>query len=484
MGLGISLGLNLMLSRYRLGLRLKVLLVVLGTALLTSGLFAFWINTILSQRFTSYLDQTIEQQNLRIIEVIQELYSVYANWQLVAERFDTVAPTINAVVRVRNLNNQVVLDTTTGRMHAWMMRQGSMGRGMMRTWRERSFSELVEEGNLFTYPITVQGRKIATAEIAVIGAIGRWSQEDLEFRETIQEAVLYSSIIAGLLALVLSLAFARRITQPITEITKIAEKLKSGNFKARARVTGADELATLASSINAMAERLEQTERLRKKFTADVAHELRTPVTTIKSYIEGFQDDVLQPTPERFAELEEEIIRLSELISDLQMLTAVDSEQPVINPTAFDLAIEIRNLVARMTPLFAEKGVQLTVEGASSGWVFGDRKLLLRAVANLVGNALKYTEPGGKVEVLVQATSDELIISVSDSGHGISEADLPYIFDRFYRADPSRARSTGGSGIGLALVKEVAEAHQGRISVESTVNQGSTFRLALPRYFS
>jgi len=134
--------------------------------------------------------------------------------------------------------------------------------------------------------------------------------------------------------------------------------------------------------------------------------------------------------------------------------------------------------------MFTEKGVALSVTGATSGWVFGDRKLLLRAVTNLVSNALKYTEAGGTVKVDIQATSSELIITVSDTGQGIPEADLPYIFDRFYRADPSRARSTGGSGIGLALVKEIVEAHQGSIGVESQVNQGSTFRLVLPRYVS
>ncbi len=484
MGLGINLGLNRMFNRYRISLRVKVLLVVLGTALLTSGLFAVRINTLLNQRFASYLDQTIEQQNLRIVAIIQELYATYNSWPVVAEHFDTVAPLANVVVRVKNLNNQVVLDTTTGRMHTWMLRRGMMGRGMMRQTWNRSFAEYVAEGNLFTYPLIVEGRQVGTAEIAVLGALGRWRQEDLEYRETMREAVLYSSLVAGMLALVLSLAFARRISQPITELTRVAERLKSGNLSARARVKGADELATLAASINAMAERLDQAARLRKKFTADVAHELRTPVTTLKSYIEALQDGVLEPTPERFTELAEEIDRLSELISDLQMLTVVDSEQPVLQPAAVDLAAETKNLLARMTPMFTEKGVALSVTGATSGWVFGDRKLLLRAVTNLVSNALKYTEAGGTVKVDIQATSSELIITVSDTGQGIPEADLPYIFDRFYRADPSRARSTGGSGIGLALVKEIVEAHQGSIGVESQVNQGSTFRLVLPRYVS
>src|SRR5690606_34353899 len=208
-----------------------------------------------------------------------------------------------AVVRVKNLNNQVVLDTTTGRMHTWMLRRGMMGRGMMRQTWNRSFAEYVAEGNLFTYPLIVEGRQVGTAEIAILGTLGRWRQADLEYRETMREAVLYSSLVAGMLALVLSLAFARRISQPITELTRVAERLKSGNLSARARVKGADELATLAASINAMAERLDQAARLRKKFTADVAHELRTPVTTLKSYIEALQDGVLEPTPERFTEL-------------------------------------------------------------------------------------------------------------------------------------------------------------------------------------
>ncbi|MBO8126648.1 MAG: HAMP domain-containing protein [Firmicutes bacterium] len=463
------------LKGLKLGLRAKVLLVVLGTALLTSGLFAFGINAVLKERFDVYLDRSIEQRNERIVEVIEELYGYYGDWRAVAERLDSVAPTMNTVIRVRDTRGVLVLDSSSGYMHGWMMREGMMGRMWM---RGRSWGQTPE--NTYSYPLEYRGERIGTAEITVIGVSGRLTEEDLEFKNTIQDVVTTASVTAGLLALVLSLIFAHRVTKPVLDMTKVAQELRAGRFSARARVGRQDELGTLARTINDMARRLEEVDRMRKKFTADVAHELRTPVTTIRSYIEGFQDGVLEPTPERLKELEEETIRLTDLITDLQSLTMVESGRLKPELTSFDLAAEIRGLVQRMTPLFAEKEIAFRWDLPERLVVQADRKLLLRAVGNLVNNALKYTDPGGEVTVQARFHGKEVEISVADTGIGIHEKDLPYVFDRFYRADPSRARSTGGSGIGLSLVKEIAEVHGGRVSVESAPGQGSVFTLVIP----
>lgn len=475
-----------MLNRLKIGLQPKVLIVVLGTALLTSGLFALAINAVLKSEFDTYLDTSITQRNQRIVEVIEELYAQYEDWEWVSSTLDSIAPTINSVVRVTDLNGRVVLDSSTGDTHDWMMRRGMMGQGMMRGrggdyYRQYYWDYQGEARNVYTYPVEYKGKQIGTAEVLVLGVSGRLSQEDLKFKETIHDTVVFASVTAGFLALLLSLVFARRITSPIMGITEAAGRVSSGDFKARAPVETNDELGALAITFNRMADRFEEIDEMRKKFTADVAHELRTPVTTIRSYIEGFQDGVLKPTPERLKELEEETLRLAELISDLQNLTVIESHSSVLEEESFDLAQEVRGLAGRVSPLFREKGVGLRVEAEGEIEVLADRRLLGRAIGNLVNNALKYTERGGEVTVDLYATSNEISIKILDSGIGIPEADLPYIFDRFYRADPSRARSTGGSGIGLSLVKEIVEAHGGKVTVESSLGQGSIFTIHLPR---
>ncbi len=475
----------------RLGLQSKILVVVLGTALFTSGLFALGINIALRSKFDIYLDTAIEQRNERIVQAIEELYSQTRDWTLVAESLNSLAPTVNTIIRVKDLRQRTICDSSVGSMHSWMLRRGMMGPGMMGSGPMRGrwdFSNLPQmygsedsvRNNIFTYPLRLNGVSVGTVEITVLGEQGPWTREDLEFRQTINKAVRYLSIIAGLAALLLSLLLARRLTGPILTITVAADRVKAGDFTARAQVKTRDELGNLASTFNQMTARLEKTDQLRRKFTADVAHELRTPVTTMRSYIEGFQDGVLQPTPERLQELEEEILRLSELITDLQDLTIIDSQAGAINRVPFDLANEVRNLVGRMEPLFVEKGVDLRVVANQEVAVDADPKLLLRAIGNLVNNAFKYTASGGWVEVTVVRNPKEVLVAVEDSGIGISENDLPNIFDRFYRVDPSRARVTGGSGIGLSLVREIVEAHGGQVTVDSVWGQGSIFTIKLP----
>ena len=213
---------------------------------------------------------------------------------------------------------------------------------------------------------------------------------------------------------------------------------------------------------------------------SDIAHELRNPVTIVKSHLEAFEDGVWEPTSERLRLTVSEIDRLSKLISEVGNLYAIEGTENSLSISAANISDELERIVLSFSPLVAKKSVSLTadIEGGAEAAV--DIGKLRQAVTNLLSNALRYTDEGGKVLLSLKTLPDYLEIIVRDNGIGIAKSDLPNIFERFYRADKSRTRASGGMGIGLAITKAIAEAHGGTIRVESTEGEGSTFIITLP----
>jgi two-component system phosphate regulon sensor histidine kinase PhoR len=225
-------------------------------------------------------------------------------------------------------------------------------------------------------------------------------------------------------------------------------------------------------------------DRLRKEFVANVSHELRTPLSVIRGYVETLRDGALrdeQNAPRFLESIEKNVERLSSLVGDLLELSRLESGTQLLHPRA----LEGRDVVHKVVDdfrLLAEKRKQtLTAEAREPSSFQADPDLLERALRNLVDNAIKYTGDGGSIRVFVEVDEDDVVFTVQDTGIGIPEADLPRVFERFYRVDKSRSRELGGTGLGLAIVKHVAQLHGGAVSVQSRVGQGSTFRLRLPR---
>jgi signal transduction histidine kinase len=217
-----------------------------------------------------------------------------------------------------------------------------------------------------------------------------------------------------------------------------------------------------------MADSLEQLEQLRKNMVTDVAHELRTPLTNLRGYLEGLSDRVIPPSQATFRMLENEILRLVHLVDDLQQLTKAQSAQAFLQRRELSVATLIEQLRSLFTPRFAAKQLELQVEIVPRDLVvFADLDKLLQALRNLLENALRYTPDAGQVKIHCCQAADMVEISICNSGAGISAADLPFIFERFFRADRSRSREQGGAGIGLSIVKELIEAHDGQVGAES-----------------
>ncbi|NTW72786.1 MAG: HAMP domain-containing histidine kinase, partial [Eubacteriaceae bacterium] len=237
-------------------------------------------------------------------------------------------------------------------------------------------------------------------------------------------------------------------------------------------------LNSLSESINNLSAALERQENLRKRLTSDVAHELRTPVTTLQSHLEAFIDGVWEPDQKRLRGLHEETVRIGNMINDLEKLSRYDYEAR-LDLSNFDLADILQSIQEMYGIKFSESKKILKVDSEHLPFT-GDKDRIKQALVNLLDNALKYTKEKDQVEIRAFLEKRNIVIEVKDTGTGIREEHLPYIFERFYRADDSRNRSTGGSGIGLSIVKSIVEAHGGTISVTSKPEEGTCFRITLP----
>lgn len=291
-------------------------------------------------------------------------------------------------------------------------------------------------------------------------------------------------LVAGLAAFGLTMLVSRRILGPVEALTAAARRMEQGDLSQRVEVRARDEIAQLAGAFNAMAAGLERLEHLRRHMVTDVAHELRTPLTNIRGYLEALRDGVAEPEPAMIESLHEEALLLNRLIDDLQDLALAEAGQLRLRRRPTNLGAVAAQVLAAARPRLEAKGVACQIDLPDDlPVVDADPERLGQVLRNLLDNALTHTPEGGQITLSaerVSAPEPALLVGVSDTGCGIPSADLPNIFERFYRADPSRARATGGAGLGLTIVRRLVEAHGGRAWAESSPGAGATLRFTLP----
>lgn len=291
------------------------------------------------------------------------------------------------------------------------------------------------------------------------------------FITSIHYYLVWASLIALGLAVILSYLLTRRVLRPLSQMTAITKEIAAGTFSLRAEVKTKDEVGELGVAFNRMADSLEQIEQLRKNMVADVAHELRTPLTNLRGYLEALNDDVIPPTPETLQMLQQENLRLVHLVENLQQLARADAARAYLKREKCLLNELVEQIVELQKPNFTEKNIELLMpKSEPEHWVIADRDKLLQALRNLVENCWKYTPAEGTVAISISAVESGIQVALENSGPGIVKEDLPYVFERFFRADRSRSRGAGdagGAGIGLAITKELIEAHGGQVGAES-----------------
>jgi signal transduction histidine kinase len=304
---------------------------------------------------------------------------------------------------------------------------------------------------------------------ALFGRIGRF--------------LFWGCLLAVGIAVALTFVLSRRILAPVKALTSAARRLGQGDFSQRVLIKDRSEVGELAQAFNSMASELEHAEKLRRSMVADIAHELRTPLSNICGYLEALRDGVIEPDADVIRSLEEESRLLSRLVDDLQELSLAEAGELKLVYQPENIVKLIRQVATCWQPRMEAKGVSLFVDLTSDlPTVNIDWQRISQVLHNLLENAMIHTGAGGTVSVSARKQGDFVEVDVSDTGEGIPADDLPYIFERFYRVDKSRSRATGGCGLGLTIAKRIVEAHGGRIEVQSEIGKGSQFSFTVPVY--
>ena len=295
----------------------------------------------------------------------------------------------------------------------------------------------------------------------------------------------FLSAALALAAVLLGLAtfFSSRLSRPLRRLTQAAQTVAAGDLQVRVQPGPVREIAELAQAFNTMTGALVRADQQRRQLTADVAHELRTPLSIIRGRLEGMQDGVYAATPEQIGVLLDKTALLERLIEDLRLLALADAGQLPLYPEPFDPALLLHDVARSFGPQAAAGGVTLRVAAADLPEFEADPQRIAQVLGNLVGNALRYTPPGGTITLgagWADARRMAVVLAVHDTGCGIAPEDLPHIFERFWRADRARARGSGGAGLGLVIAKRLIEAHGGQIAAQSTPGQGTTITCTLP----
>jgi two-component system OmpR family sensor kinase/two-component system sensor histidine kinase BaeS len=299
-------------------------------------------------------------------------------------------------------------------------------------------------------------------------------------RDAFQRLAPVGLVVMGF-GLMIGLVLSRGISRPLEELAKATRAVAAGDLSTRVPTHSPGEIGELASAFNSMAQELARADELRRNLTADVAHELRTPLSVIRAKLEGVLDGVYPATPEHLEPVLEEIRLLTQLVEDLRLLALAEAGELSMEKQAMDVGDLLRDAQVNFGPQAADQGVTLALDFPSElPKVVADRRRITQVLGNLLTNALRHTPGGGCVTLSAVASEGMVRVTVADTGRGIPSEDLPYIFERFWRGDKSRSRAAGGTGLGLAIARQFVEMHGGTISVESTPGQGSKFWFTLP----
>jgi two-component system sensor histidine kinase BaeS len=329
-------------------------------------------------------------------------------------------------------------------------------------------------------PLRYQGKVVG-----YLGLLPRTNISDAPQQRFLKEQKLAFALVAGvvvLLAALLSLILARRLVQPLSVLAQATHQLAAGNFNVRVPVTSHDELGQLANDFNSLALALDKNEQTRRQWVADISHELRTPLAILLGEIEALQDGIRQPTPDTIHSLHSEVLRLGRLVDDLFQLSLSDVGALTYKKAELDLANVLLETVAAYQPEFMTKEILLDINLFRNGpvGVFGDPERLRQLFSNLLDNALKYTDSGGRLQITLQQHDSIVAVDFQDSKPGVPMAELNKLFDRLYRVESSRNRSTGGAGLGLSICRNIVEAHGGSIAAQTSPLGGLWIRIEFP----
>jgi two-component system sensor histidine kinase BaeS len=417
------------------------------------------------QAFDRFVSNREQQE---VVDLLADYYERTGSWQNLA-RF------VGTNRRLQPHMSQLIVVDTAQRV--------AFGLGPQNDGRPYPYNDL-DAG----VPIEANGQQVGVALLARDGGAmanhNRFTPE-ATFLRTVTTSTILSALIAGAIALILGILLARTLTRPLQELTSATQAMAAGRLGHQVQVRSQDEIGQLATSFNQMSSDLAQASQVRKQMTADIAHDLRTPLTILRGYMEGLKDEALTGSPHLYNIMYEEVALLQHLVEDLRTLSLADAGELSLNIRAVDPKALLERTGLAYVMEAEQRGLALRIEAANNlPSVMVDAERMTQVFNNLVSNALHFTTQG-EIVLAASAENQHVQFEVRDTGVGIAPEELDHIFDRFYRADQSRQRTAdGSSGLGLAIARAIVEAHGGRIAAVSTPEQGTTFTITLSRHMA
>lgn len=445
-------------------LRFRLLAITVIVLVVAVGTVAFFASQSTSTEFRRSLQGILDYPSLNTdskINAINKLIATRGGERTIWEELQVLLEGMERSSRARyvvaDLDGRVIADST-----------GNLIGDQINTDLSKPFAAfLIEKKPVLAYLVPLETNNLVTIES--------------DFNSSVNRSLIIAIALAGMVGLLLTFLLSRSILKPVDELINAARAMEKGDLSQRVTVSSKGELGELARAFNAMAEGLTRLEQLRQNMVTDVAHELRTPLSNVRGYLEALRDGVMEPTTETIASVYEEAMLLNRLVDDLQELAMAEAGQLKLVCQPVDIREVIDKAVQSLKSRAIEKEVSLERDLPDDlPLVEADAERLGQVLRNLMKNAIVNTPPGGKITVQARTVDSQVEVSVQDNGTGISAEHLPYVFERFYRADQSRARSTGGAGLGLAIVKQLVEAQGGQVAIDSQVDAGTRVSFTSP----
>lgn len=460
----------------RYSLKTKLSFTIALIVLLTVAMISLLANFLIGGQFRDYIVEQQKKTARKIVDSISLQYDKETeSWDIdLIHTIGMYALYEGYIIKVSDVDNQIVWDAETHDMSLCNEVINEI------SYRMKNEDPMFKGG--FTskeFPAIAGGDEVGTVNISYLGPYF-FSEDDFRFLDALNKILIGTGLLSLIISVIVGFVFAKRLSRPILRTVAVTKKIADGDYTERVEEQNSEiEIGELTKSINHLAETLEVQENLRRRLTSDVAHELRTPLTTVKTHIEALIEGVWEPSRERLQSCYDEMTRISNLVSDLEKLAKLENDNLKLNITEFNLRELSARILSNFETELKAKNQQAFVCGNCSD-IYADRDRISQVLINLLSNAVKYTPPGGEIKIILSETDNSTVMKVEDNGTGIAGDELPFIFERFYRADKSRNRKTGGTGIGLTIVKSIVAAHGGTVSAESRLNEGSCFTVTLP----
>jgi len=441
-------------------IRKRLSIILVCTSILGLLIATLFVNIAISRTFDKYLMEIQNKRNVRIVKYLEEIYKRTNKWdntsgiEIMHEAYMS-----NYCLTLKDENNKIV----------WGMNPKDMA-------QDPNVNMHVKNEGVYTtstFEIKPEGKIVGQVEIGQYAPV-ILSQEDVNFKVSINKSIVLSVVLSTLITILISLFISKQFSTPLRQVSKVSVHLSNGNYDERSNDKSSIlELENLRNSINTLGEKLEHQNMLRKRLISDVSHEVRTPLNILQNNFEAMIDGIFPIDNERLTYLNEEVIRFGKLLDNLNALQGVEGEETVLNIEQISLQNTLTSLVKEFQLISENKNISMTLECDTSKQfnILGDTDKIKQVIINLLSNAVKFTPEQGEINITLKENNEKVILIIEDTGIGISEEDLPYIFERLYRGDKS-IHEIEGSGIGLTIVKNILTLHKASIDVKSKEGKG------------